>query len=141
MIGAIEGTQGYSEPRLSSALAQVTSRRVFDGVNDESASPWAAVSLAAALFVSCFHTGGIRRLSHFEIDGAKRIYRHLSDSGSKCCSFGALATPERSETLRASFGVFEVFATVLAWDSDWNVHALEQSVIARITAQVIKPRR
>src|SRR4029077_10617665 len=65
MIDAIEGTQGYSEPRLSSALAQVTSRRVFDGLNDESASPWAAVSLAAALFVSCFHTGGIRRLISF----------------------------------------------------------------------------
>ena len=56
MIGAIEGTQGYSEPRLSSALAQATLRHVFDGSNDESASPWAAVSLAAALFVGCFHT-------------------------------------------------------------------------------------
>ena len=65
MIDAIEGTQDYSEPRLSSALAQVMSRRVFDGLNDESASPWAAVSLAAALFVSCFHTGGIRRLISF----------------------------------------------------------------------------
>ena len=65
MIDAIEGTQGCSEPRLSSVLAQVTSRRVFDGLNDESASPWAAVSLAAALFVSCFHTGGIRRLISF----------------------------------------------------------------------------
>src|ERR1700751_528361 len=65
MIDAIEGTHGYSEPRLSSALAQVTSRRFFDGLIDESASPWAAVSLAAALFVSFFHAGEIRRLISF----------------------------------------------------------------------------
>src|ERR1700746_1011325 len=82
MIDAIEGSQDYSEPRLSSALAQVTSRRVFDGLNDESASPWAAVSLAAALFVSCFHTAGIRRLISFrdwwwEADLSTSIYPGL----------------------------------------------------------------
>jgi len=78
MIDAIEEIQGYSEPRLSSALAQVTSRRVFDGLNDESTSPWATVSLAAALLVAVFIPAESVVQSHFEIAGAKRIYQHLS---------------------------------------------------------------
>jgi len=75
MIDAIEGIRGYSEPQFWNVLVRVTLDHVFDGLNDESASPYTAVSLAAASICKPFFPPRIRHLSHFEIGSDKRIYQ------------------------------------------------------------------
>src|ERR1700751_3867334 len=135
MIDAIEGTHGYSEPRLSSALAQVTSRRFFDGLIDESASPWAAVSLAAALFVSCFHTGGIRRLISFrdrwcEADLSTVTRRSLS-------AIGCTLSPSRYPPSTNFQGLLDQCQSWLVLSRLFFDEALELRIIVKTDEVVI----